>query len=120
MGRERTSRPPMVQLCADGWDPPPVRLAHGFGARWRGVRPTPGPIGVLMGTRSIHGFGLSYPIDFVALDGHGVVLRIGVLRPRRVALVGRAVWMAEYPLGVPMPPVGTATAVDRLVAWPAG
>lgn len=120
MASERTSRPPMVQLRAEDWAPPPARMAIGLRARWRGALPTPGPLGLILGTRSIHGFGLAHPVAFVALDGDGVVVRAGVLRPRRIVLVRRAVWMTEYPLGVSVPPVGTATTVDRLGAWPAG
>jgi hypothetical protein len=75
---------------------------------------------MLLATRSVHGFGLAHPVAYVALDGDGVVIRSGTLRPRRVVFVRRAVWMAEYPLGVPAPRAGATTAVDRLDVWPDG
>ncbi len=124
MGRERTSasagRQPMtVRLVAPGWLSPPLRLATTRWERRRGLAPCPGPFGILMRTRSIHGFGLRSAIEFVALDMAGVVTRSGILRPGRVAYCGGASWIAELPAGCPRPPVDSVVSVDRLVTWPA-
>ena len=124
MGRERTSawvgRQPMtVRLVAPGWLSPPLRLAGTRSERRRGLAPCPGPFGILMKTRSIHGFRLQSAIEFVALDMFGVVTRSGILRPGGVAYCRGASWIAELPAGSPRPSVDSVVSADRLVAWPA-
>ena len=124
MGRERTRarvgrQPVTIRLVASGWLSPPLRLACTRLERWRGLAPCPGPFGILMRTRSIHGFGLRSAIEFVAFDATGVVTRSGILRPRRIAYCRGARWIAELPAGSSRPPVASVASVDRLVAWPA-
>ena len=124
MGRERTRaragrQPVTVRLVAPGWLSPPLRLACTRSERWRGLAPCPGPFGILMRTRSIHGFGLRSSIEFVAFDATGVVTRSGRLRPGRVAYCRGASWIAELPAGSPRPRAESVALVDRLVAWPA-
>ena len=124
MGRERTRagagrQPVTVRLVASGWLSPPLRLVGTRSERRRGLAPCPGPFGILMRARSIHGFGLRSAIEFVALDTAGVVTRSGILRPGRVAYCRGASWIAELPAGSPRPPADSVVSVDRLVAWPA-
>jgi len=106
-------------LVADGWQSPPLRLACTRLERVRGLAPYPGPFGVLMPVRSIHGFGLRSEVEFVALDAGGVVTRTGTLHPRRIAFCRDARWIAELPSGAALPLRGNAVSVDRLVSWPA-
>ncbi|MHB8781330.1 MAG: DUF192 domain-containing protein [Candidatus Geothermincolia bacterium] len=56
---------------------------------------------VLRPCRSVHTFGMRYPIDVIFLDREGRVLRvIGRLRPRRMTLpVWRAATALELPAG---------------------
>lgn len=124
MGRERNSAPgqrqlSMIRLRADGWQSSALILVRTRLELWRGLAPCPGPIGILMRTRSIHGFGLRSAIEFVALDADGVVTRSGTLWPRHVVHIRGAAWVAELPAGCSRPVPGTAVTVDRLVAWPA-
>ncbi len=108
-----------LRLVADGWQSPPLRLARTRLERIRGLAPYPGPFGILMPVRSIHGFGLRSEVEFVALDAIGVVTRTGTLHPRRIALCRGAHWIAELPSGTALPFRGNAVSVDRLVSWPA-
>lgn len=115
----RRCDPTTLRLVATGWQSPPLRLVRSRPERLRGLAPIPGPVGILMRTRSVHGFGLRLEVEFVALDSVGVVVRAGTLRPRRIAHCRGAAWIAELPAGTALPLVGTAVAVDRLVSWSA-
>ncbi len=124
MGRERTRaragrQPVTVRLVASGWVSSPLRLACTRAERRRGLAPCPGPFGILMRTRSIHGFGLQSAVEFVAFDAVGAVTHSGVLRPRRLAYCRGASWIAELPAGSPRPLVDSVASVDRLVVWSA-
>lgn len=124
MGRERTRaraghQPVTVRLVASGWVSSPLRLACTRAERRRGLAPCPGPFGILMRTRSIHGFGLRSAVEFVAFDAIGVVTHSGILRPGRLVYCRGASWIAELPAGSPLPPVDSVASVDRLVTWPA-
>ncbi len=124
MGSERNSRAlrrqPAVRLRTEGWVSPPMLVATTSSERRNGLRPAPGPFGVVLRCRSIHGFGMKVPLDVVALDGRGFILRSFVLQPRSIVHVPGAVWIAEMARsGRELPEPGTQLAVDRLGAWPA-
>lgn len=71
-----------------------------------GLRPVPGPIGVLLRTRSIHTFGMHAPIGVVALSSDGIVTRATVVPPHRVFVARRARWILEV-APTPLPKVGS-------------
>jgi len=124
MARERNRapgprQPTMVRLTCDGWQSPPLILLRSRADRLRGLAPCPGPFGVLLRARSIHGFGLRSAVGFVALEGTGFVSRIGVLRPRRVVICRKATWLAEFPSDAGRPHQGSEVLLDRLGPWPA-
>ena len=124
MARERNRasgprQPTMVQFTCDGWQSPPLILLRSHPDRWRGLAPCPGPFGVLMRGRSVHGFGLRSPVGFAALDAAGFVSRVGVLYPRRVVICRKATWLAEFPCDLGRPRPGSEALLDRLGPWPA-
>ena len=124
MGGERTRAPErrhsaMVRLVAGGWQSPPLRLARSRLERSRGLAPCPGPLGLLMRSRCIHGFGLRSQVEFVAFDAAGVVTRTGTLHPRRIAFCRGTTWIAELPSGSALPGREDAVLVDRLTQCPA-
>jgi len=61
----------------------------------------PGDGLVLPGTKSIHTFGMRFPIDVVFLDSNGCVIHlIEKVTPSRVSpLVWRSAWALEMPAG---------------------
>jgi uncharacterized membrane protein (UPF0127 family) len=78
-----------------------VRVAASFTARLRGLalrREPPGYALLLLGTRSVHTFGMRFALDLVWLDAAGAVLRVDrAVPPRRVRLCRRAAAVLEVP-----------------------
>jgi hypothetical protein len=124
MARERNRasgprRPTAVRLTVADWRSPLLLLLRSRLDRLWGLSPCPGPFGVLLKARSVHGFGLRSMVGFVALDERGVVIRVGVLRPRRVVVCRNAAWFAEFPCDGGWPSLGSEALLDRLGPWPA-
>ena len=67
-----------------------------------------------MRSRSVHGFGLVAPLQVIAIDRGGVVVGVGVLRPRRLAIWRRACWIAELPDEIAAPAIGTRLRLERI------
>lgn len=98
----------------------PLLVAWTHGARRRGLRPTPGPFGMLFRGRSLIGWGLTGRLRWFGLSADGVVTRGGVLQPRRVVRAPRSTcWMVEVTDGIAVPAVGDRlTAIPILAVWP--
>jgi hypothetical protein len=107
-------------LRAGQWSSGPLLLAATAPGRRRGVIPAMGPLGVLLATRSIHGWGLTEGVRWVGLDDTGTIVATGILEPRRLCVAPAGVgWMAEVPRWVPPPPLREAAkVVPILAAWP--
>jgi hypothetical protein len=103
-----------VRLRSGTWGSSPLVIAATRRQRRRGLGPVPGPLGLLLRTRSVHGFALRSAVEFVAIDDIGVVRRVGRLAPGRVVACRHAGWIAELPAGSPLPEPGSVVAVDRL------
>ena len=68
--------------------------------RLAGIGGAPHGYGVIMGTSSLHGFGLSAPLSVLWLDGDGTILAMDTLRPGHVVRHRGAVWAIELPASV--------------------
>jgi uncharacterized protein len=76
-----------------------AELAEGRAARRRGLIGRPELDGVLvLNARSVHTFGVRFPIDVAFCDGEGTVIRIVTLRPNRVS---RPCWAARTAVEAP-------------------
>jgi hypothetical protein len=75
---------------------------------------------VLLATRSIHGWGLTAPLQWAAIDRGGIVSAGGVLAPRRLTLAPRTVrWIVETPEWLAPAPIGERLRVVPILAvWP--
>jgi uncharacterized protein len=80
---------------------PPHRIAHGFRARLLGLawrREPPATALLLPRTRSVHTFGMHFPLDLHWLNGAGRVVRVDpAVPPRRVRTCLRARAVLEVP-----------------------
>ena len=117
-GRARASR--VIALSHGDWDSGPLTPARTRVRRRHGLLPAPGPVGLLLRTRCIHGWGLVEPVRWIGLDGTGRVIATGVLRPRRVLVAPQpSCWIAEVPDTVPAPSIGEVLRVVPILAvWP--
>jgi uncharacterized membrane protein (UPF0127 family) len=61
--------------------------------------PAPGVALAFEHCRSVHGIGMTYPIDVVFVDGAGAVTSVRMLRPMRVVSDRRAVTTLELRTG---------------------
>lgn len=82
-----------------------------------GLRPAPGPAGLILRTTSIHTFGMSVPIGWIAFDSSGRVLRTGKCPPRRIRLATHASIIVEQAVDLPLPAAGEQATVNRLQRW---
>ena len=90
----------MAWLLRDGEVLASLEIASGRGARRRGLLGRPGFEGALLleRTRSVHSFGMAFPLDVAVCDADLVVLHTRRLVPGRVTLPvarGRQVIEAE-------------------------
>ena len=109
----------LLTLHTASWSSGPLTVARTGRERRLGLRPVPGPFGLLIRCRSVHTFGMRVPIAAIAIDAAGVVLWSGILLPRRVVAVPRAAWFAETAAG-PVPAAGERMEVAPILAgWPA-
>lgn len=104
----------IVELVATAWESGPLEVALGFRRRWRGLRPRPEGIGLLLPGNLVHGRGMAEPITAVALDHFGRVTEAVMLAPGRFLRLRGARMVAEVPVGRPPPPVGTTVKVRRV------
>jgi hypothetical protein len=115
----RAWREPVV-LRSREWVSPPLGVARRMAERAAGIRGVPPGHGVLMRTRSVHGFGLVAPLGVVAIESDGRVSDVRVLRPGRVMWLGRVRWVAELPAECPPPRRGSRLRPARLRPMLAG
>lgn len=99
-----------VRLESADWSPGPIVLLTTRKDRRVGLRPLPGPFGVLLRTRSIHTLGMQTPIGVVVLSSEGIVIRAAVVPPHRVIVAMRARWMLEVAPS-PLPEVGSRLVI---------
>jgi hypothetical protein len=92
-----------VRLRDGTWFSGPLLAARSRRARLHGIRAVPPGWGVLLQTRSVHGFGLRNPLIVVGLDRHGRVCLIRDLAPRKIVTMAAVTWIAELPTGA-VPP----------------
>jgi uncharacterized protein len=79
-----------------------AEIADGFRSRLKGLLGRDGITGVLVieGARSVHSFGMRFPIDVAFCDGDMTVLRIVTLPRRRITRPClRARWVIEAEAG---------------------
>lgn len=103
----------VYELDGGGWSSGPVWIARSGRRRRVGLRPVPGPHGLMLRTRSIHTFGMLDPLGVVAVDAAGTVIAARTLRPRRMWTVRRAAVIVEVPASAGLPPVGARLTVGR-------
>lgn len=108
----------MIELRGAGWASPPLRLARTWRDRLIGLRPRPGPFGLVLRTGSVHGFGLRTPVAYIAVSDDGVVVRCGRLMPRRLVTCRRAMFIIELPGSLALPELGSVLTAHRLGSWP--
>ena len=109
MGLPATRRD--LHLQSPGWRSGPVDLASSHRLRLRGLRPRPDGRGLLIRTRSVHGLGMREEVSIVGLGADGSVYRVGVLRPRGLAVMVQCRWILELPIAEPLPTVGDGVMV---------
>jgi hypothetical protein len=97
-------------IRGDGWARR-ARVARGFRERLVGLRDPQGADSLLLKARSVHGFGMSHPLNVVALGPGLEVLDVRRLRPNRVVTVPAATYLLEIPETVAPPPVGARLEV---------
>lgn len=99
-----------ISLIADGWAARRIRLARSFRERWRGIELVPGS-GLLLETRSVHGFGMRVPVRAVAITPGMRVSAVRWLLPGRVLFFPRARFVLELPAWQSPPPVGSILVI---------
>lgn len=115
----QVSATPQCSLRTPSWRSGPLVVARTRRARRVGLKPAPGPLGLLIRCRSVHTVGMKAPLAIVALDGAGVVVWAGVVRPGRVVCPRRAVWFVETLPGT-LPRIGESAELEPMLApWPA-
>lgn len=104
----------MEQIClvGDGWESGPLFPARSFSERLRGIRGVPDGWGLLVETRSVHGFGLREPLRVVALDDDLEVLGTKMLLPNRIVIYPQARLLIELTRARQPPRRGTRLRVD--------
>jgi len=118
MGAERNSRPALYRIEAPGWQADLV-VAQGV-SRLGGLRPVPGPIGLLLRARSIHTMGMATPLAVVSIAGDGTVRRAALVSPRRVFMDCGSAWILESGPGAGLPDAGERLRLRPILdAWPA-
>lgn len=92
----------VVRLLVDGRDVAPLTVADTWATRARGMlwrRPLPAAMW-FVGEPSVHGVGMTQPLDVAQLDASGTVLAVHVLRPFGLVAPRRgAVDVLEAPQG---------------------
>jgi hypothetical protein len=88
-------------------------MARTFVDRLLGVRRAPAGAAVVIGARSVHGFGLRRPLEVVGLDARMRVVATATLRPNRVVVFRSARTIVELPSGQPVPERGDLVEVTR-------
>ncbi len=101
-----------TRIRCDRWSLP-VLVATGFARRLIGLRRSPRGVGLLIRTRSVHGFGMRRPLLVIALDDEYTVLGSKVLSPNRVVTFPRAWLMVEAPAHLEPPPPGERMVVEH-------
>ena len=106
-----------VALRGGDWCFEPVRVAASVRERRRGLRPRSAGRGLLVRTRSVHGFGMEEALPLVFVSNEGRVIGSSLL-PRNRVMRCRAPWTMELPPGTPLPADGTLLrVVPSSAAW---
>ena len=84
----------------------PVGDARTFWQRWRGLNGLPSGASILIGTSSVHGFGLSEPFRAIGLTSLLQVSATCVVEPGRIARFPGCSYVLELPLGADAPEPG--------------
>jgi hypothetical protein len=95
-----------VGVTGPEWSSGPLLWARTHRERRRGLRPRPLGRGLLLASRSVHGWGMKEPLRVVSLDAAGRVRRVAFLAPGRVFCDAGARWIIELPVSRPAPQVG--------------
>ena len=93
----------------------PVRIALDRRSRIRGLRPEANAGGLVLRTRSVHGFGMRRSLGVLALDDQGRVHAATRLRPRRIVTIRAARWIVELPADHPPPERGAELVLLRRI-----
>jgi uncharacterized membrane protein (UPF0127 family) len=88
-----------------------VLVARTRAERRRGLRPRAQGRGLLLATRSVHGWGMREPLRVVSLDAAGRVRRVAVLPPGRLFVDPGARWIVELPMSRSAPAEGMTLQV---------
>ncbi len=100
-----------VLISGDNWTDR-ARMARGFRDRLTGLRKSSIGDSILIPTRSVHGFGMRWPIMAVGIDADLRVIGAKLLRPRRVVVFPKARYILEVPVGEPVPPGGSIVHIE--------
>ncbi len=93
----------------------PVEMALDRRARLHGLAPATTDRGLVLRTRSVHGFGMRTPLAVLVLDAAGTVIDRALLRPWTVVVAPAATWITEIPATVVPPPAGTELVLLRRI-----
>lgn len=104
----------LVELAGPAWTSGPLVVARTRRDRLAGIRRLPDGVGVLLRARSVWAPAGSPPLWSIAVDRHGMVGGVTLLRPGGLVADRHAVWIAEIAGDRPPPLPGWALRVE---AW---
>lgn len=99
-----------ISLVTDGWAARGICHARSFRERWRGIEQVPGS-GLLLETRSVHGFGMRAPVRAVAITPGMRVSAVRWLLPWRILFFPTARFILELPAWQSPPPIGSTLVI---------
>ncbi len=110
------ARPKQMLIAGPrGWAAGPVDHGTGCRLRWKGLRGADHDHGLLLRTRSIHGFGLRGSLWAIALGPDLLVRSVGLLQRRGLVVDPAASWFLEIPCSWEPPVPGWRLMVEL---WP--
>jgi hypothetical protein len=96
-----------VQISAGQWSISGLAFMESFGERLRGIKSKGASGGVVLRSRSIQTFGLTGPLEILAIGANHRVLEVRTLLPNRLARFSDARLVVELPGGSQVPAVGS-------------